>query len=388
MTSYGQNDDPGKWVLRAIGGWIVWNLLSSEARQRITRLIENALAAAEQQRIEQERVRQWHLRQWRLQQQALQQQAPAVQPPSQTPSEPEATVTASLGWGNSRPSNSASASARPSPSPVEQLIAQLGNAWRKFVLHPAVILILGKRGSGKSALAYWLLEMFRYQLLPYVVGVPVEAKRFLPDWISIAPSLEDVPPKSIVLIDEAYLRYHARGSMAAASIEMSRMVNLSRQRGQTLLFVTQEARQVDRNIASSASVVIFKEPSSIQLEFERPELRQPAQEAQAQFGILRGDKRSWSYVYAPDTDFKGMVESRLPSFWTAKLSTLFAVGQGTPARRQAVKPSIAERISRAQKLRTLDFSLSQIAADLGVSKATVINYLRGYPYSRGQRGAA
>ena len=126
--------------------------------------------------------------------------------------------------------------------------------------------------------------------------------------------------------------------------------------------------------------MIFKEPSSIQLEFERPELRQPAQEAQAQFGIVRGDKRSWSYVYAPDTDFKGMVESQLPSFWTTKLSTLFAAGQGTSAGRRVAKPSIAERIARAKEKRAQGFSLSEIAGDLGVSKATVINYLRDYPY--------
>ena len=384
MTSYGQNDDAGKWVLRAVGGWVVWNLLPEETRQRITRFLDNAIAAAEQRRIEEERAYRWRLYQWRLRQQALQQHAPPA--PSSVPASGETQDPPD--HANESPQTLAPARAGPSPSSAELLIAQLASAWRQVILHPAVVLILGKRGSGKSALAYSLLELFRYQLKPYVVGVPAEAKRFLPDWISIAPTLEDVPPGSIVLIDEAYLHYHARGSMAAASIEMSRMVNLSRQRGQTLLFVTQEARQVDRNIASSANVVIFKEPSSIQLEFERPELRQPAQEAQAQFGIVRGDKRSWSYVYAPDADFKGMVESQLPSFWTTKLSTLFAVGQGAPARRQAVKPSIAERITRAQKLRTLDFSLSQIAADLGVSKATVINYLRGYPYSRGQQGAA
>lgn len=380
MASYSEGDEWGKWALRGIGGWMAWNVLSEETRQRITRFIDNAIAAAEQRRIEEERAYQWRLYQWQLRQQALQ-QATDQQAPSARSSVPASGETQSPpDLANESPSTLAPASAGPSPSSAELLVAQLASSWRKVVVHPAVILILGKRGSGKSALAYWLLELFRYQLRPYVVGVSAEARRFLPDWIGIASSLEDVPPGAIVLIDEAYLQYHARGSMAAASVEMSRMVNLSRQRGQTLLFVTQEARQVDRNIASSANVVIFKEPSSIQLDFERPELRQPAQEAQAQFGIVRGDKRSWSYIYAPDADFKGMVESRLASFWTPKLSTLYAVGRGTPVSRQPVKSMLAERIARALKLRALNFSLSQIAADLGVSKATVINYLRDYPY--------
>ena len=61
--------------------------------------------------------------------------------------------------------------------------------WRQVIVHPSVVLILGKRGSGKSALAYRLLELHRYKLIPYVVGVPAGARRLLPDWIGIAPSL-------------------------------------------------------------------------------------------------------------------------------------------------------------------------------------------------------
>ena len=95
-----------------------------------------------------------------------------------------------------------------------------------------------------------MLELFRYVAKPYVVGVPASARNLLPAWVGLAPSLDDVPSKSIALIDEAYLHYHARGSMALESKAMSQMVNLSRQREQTLLFVSQEAWQVDRNIAA------------------------------------------------------------------------------------------------------------------------------------------
>ena len=46
--------------------------------------------------------------------------------------------------------------------------------WREVILPSSVVLILGKRGSGKSALAYRLLELFRYHKLPYVVAVPIQ----------------------------------------------------------------------------------------------------------------------------------------------------------------------------------------------------------------------
>ena len=87
--------------------------------------------------------------------------------------------------------------------------------WRDVIVPPSVVLILGKRGSGKSALGYRLLELFRYQLTRYVVGIPGNARKPLPKWIGIAPTLEELPMKAIALIDEVYLHYHARGSMAA-----------------------------------------------------------------------------------------------------------------------------------------------------------------------------
>ena len=140
--------------------------------------------------------------------------------------------------------------------------------WRDVVVPPAVMLIVGKRGSGKSALAYRILELLRYKLTPYVVGVGSQARKYLPDWIGMAPDLESLPFNTIALVDEAYLPYHSRRSMAEENMAMSQILNLSRQRNQTLIFVTQEARQVDRNIASSATVIVFKEMGMLQPEFD------------------------------------------------------------------------------------------------------------------------
>ena len=90
--------------------------------------------------------------------------------------------------------------------------------------------------------------------------------------------------------------FHARRSMAPDSTAMSQLVNLSRQRDQTLVFVSQEARQVDRNIASAASVVVFKDLGMLQLEFERRELGKLAAEARQSMAGINGDRRQWAYV--------------------------------------------------------------------------------------------
>jgi hypothetical protein len=277
-----------------------------------------------------------------------------------------------------KPEEATEVIALPACKPEAQI--EVDGRWREVIAHPSVVLILGKRGSGKSALGYRLLELCRYALTPYVLGLPKQGQKLLPDWIGTAQSLEDIPQKSIVLVDEAYLRYHARGSMAQESKAMTQFLNLSRQREQTLVFVSQEARQVDRNISSSASVVVFKDMGMLQIEFDRPELAKIATQAKQAIETIKGDRRRWSYLYSPNADFMGLLENDLPSFWTAKLSHAFAAGGESPATKPPKRMTLQERIQKALELHQGGLSLGQIAKMMGVSKGTAYNYVKGYPY--------
>jgi len=252
--------------------------------------------------------------------------------------------------------------------------------WMRVIRPPSVVLIVGKRGSGKSALAYWLMEQFKYSRAPYIVGAPSEARKLLPDWIGLVPSLEDLPTQSIAVMDEAYLYYHARQSTTERSTAMSQFLNLSRQRDQTLIFVSQEARQIDKNIVSAANVVIFKELGVLQLGFERSELRKLASKAQQALASIPGKKSRSSYVDSSDTDFHGLLENDLPSFWKPSLSRLFALGGSSRVIREVEKLAPEERSARAVELRSAGRSFTEIARELGVSKSTAVNYIKGYPY--------
>jgi hypothetical protein len=261
-----------------------------------------------------------------------------------------------------------------------EAIAEVDNRWREILVHPSVVLLLGKRGSGKSALGYRLLELFRYGLTPYVLGVPTRGRKLLPEWIGIAQGLDEIPAKSIVLVDEAYLRYHSKESLSPASREMSRILNLSRQRDQTFIFVTQEARQVDKNIASSANVVVFKDLGMLQLEFDRPELNGIANQAKQAFTGVAGDRRRWSYIYSPDAGFMDLLENSLPSFWDSRLSRIFVAG-AEPSPLQLPKPvTLEQRIQKAKELHQQGQSYSKIGKTLNVTKGTAYNYVNGYPY--------
>lgn len=267
----------------------------------------------------------------------------------------------------------------PSSPRVPQDIATVENelVWRRLTPHPSTIVIGGGRGSGKSALAYKLLEQERSLHPPFVVNPPAKAARLLPEWIGIVNSIEDIPPGSTALVDEAYIQYHSRDSHAANRPELALALNLARQRNITLIFVAQELRQIDKNIVSVADVIVFKQPAALQLEFERPEIRKIAEPAAAEFASVEGDRRRWSYVFAPHADHAGLIRNSLPSFWTPSLSRAFAdVGSPPAIKRRGRKLSIQERRVLVRAKRELGWSLAQIARFIGVSKATIVNDLK------------
>ena len=353
-------------VLGGLVGWATWRSMSDERKQQMMSVLNDlgtAFVDADQRRRDE--AVQAYVRQ---QQQAAnpfvypeqrQGPAPAVPTPNPQPTRQDRPVFSETRDTDSR--------------------------WRGIVGHPSVVLILGKRGSGKSALGYRLIEQFRYIARPFVVGVPASARKLLPDSIGIASDLETVPPKSIVLVDEAYLHYHARGSTARESTAMSQIVNLSRQREQTFIFVSQEARQVDRNIASSANVLVFKDLGMLQLEFDRREFNKLAEQAKQAFAALPGDKRRHGFVYAPDSDFLGMMENELPSFWKPSLSKLFAADAAPSRARAPKRMTPAEKAEIAKEMHAAGASYKDIVEALGVSKGTVVNYLKGYPYRKPPR---
>jgi hypothetical protein len=47
-------------------------------------------------------------------------------------------------------------------------------------------------------------------------------------------------------------------------------------------------------------------------------------EARKMFTAIVKDKNKWSYVYAPESNFAGMMQNSLPTFWTSGLSKAYA----------------------------------------------------------------
>lgn len=263
-----------------------------------------------------------------------------------------------------------------SPVPLQYVKTINDSKWLEIIPDPSVVVILGRRGSGKSALGHRLLELSRYRSLPFVLGIPQQALKYLPEWLGVVNSPEEAPDGSTLLVDEAYIRYSARDSQKQTSRDMSHILFQSRHRNQTLIFVSQQARTIDKNIASTYDVLIIKNPEPGQAKFERREIKDIVELATERFSNIQKDKTKWSLVHSPACNFSDMLTSELPSYWNDRLSKMYAFPGPAIPQKPARKMSKADKVKRAKMLWKMGMNITQITRDIGVrSRTTVYKYL-------------
>lgn len=188
---------------------------------------------------------------------------------------------------------------------------------RKLLKKSLILLVIGKRGSGKTAAGMKFLELFHHKTHKqcYVLGYS-DVK--LPGWVKKVDDVEQAKINSTVLIDEGALSFSARESMKDANKAISRIMAIARHKNLTLIFVSQNSAMIDVNVLRLVDTLILKEPSLLQARFERKALRDIYGEIT--FDNLK-DKESHLFIY--DDDFQGMVRFDLPIFWSDAISTSF-----------------------------------------------------------------
>jgi hypothetical protein len=180
-----------------------------------------------------------------------------------------------------------------------------------------IILIFGKRGSGKSALGFRVMENIHAKKNRpcFVLGVKQDV---LPKWIISVDSMDEVKGGGVVLVDEGALSFGARESMKGTNKEVGKLMAIARHKGLTLLFITQNTGMIDKNVLQLADTLLIKEGSLLQLEMERTAIKKFYKKAHDAFSSLPSKRKK--YVYVIDGDFEGVVETTLPSFWSTKVS--------------------------------------------------------------------
>ena len=200
---------------------------------------------------------------------------------------------------------------------VKQMSGEYSYLENKLMNESIIALVFGKRGSGKSALGFRLLENIHHKTgrKCFVLGVSQEN---MPEWISPIENIEDAPQGSALLVDEGAISFGSRDSMSKTNKGLAGILAIARHKNLTVLFITQNTGMIDKNVLKLSDMLLVKQGSLLQLEMERPEIKKFYEKADSAFKKLEGDKRG--FVYLIDSDFEGAVSHSLPSFWTESLS--------------------------------------------------------------------
>ena len=185
-----------------------------------------------------------------------------------------------------------------------------------------IVLVIGRRGSGKTAFGMRLLEAFDRQVLGrgcYAIGY--EAAE-LPAWIHKIEDVYSAPSNSVVLVDEGAILFSARDSQSEANKGVGKLMAVARHKNLSLFLITQNTAMIDVNVLRLADTLIVKQPSLMQMKFERKQLRDLYVKAVPEFETFQGIAKKQNF-YVIDDEYQGFMSAGLPEFWTEKISRSF-----------------------------------------------------------------
>jgi len=214
----------------------------------------------------------------------------------------------------------------------------------KFIPYPGVILLMGERGMGKSVEAHWIgAALHKAHDIPAVLHLPnipdklrKRINSMLPPWMRVVTRREDWPHGGVVIYDEAAQSAHARRTQSKDAVALDNLISISRQRQQTIIFISHHSRKLDPNVVHEVDQIHWKQPTYAHQLFERDEIADFSMKAFDFFVALR-EGAPWrecservkrkvkSTTLALDMqDFKfATFTNGLPDYWNEDLSCIF-----------------------------------------------------------------
>ncbi len=200
---------------------------------------------------------------------------------------------------------------------VEEIQGDLGVFESRLYSRKSLIgLILGARGTGKSAAGMRLLENFhaKTKRMVYCMGFD---RKDLPKWITPVESLDQIKNNAFILVDEGGIEFSSRSSMSSANKLLSDLLLISRHKDLSVLFISQNSSNIEVNTLRQSDYLLLKPPSLLQLDFERKKIKKIYEDVKENFRKHRKD-RGLTYVYSDQ--YVGFVSNGLPSFWSENVS--------------------------------------------------------------------
>ncbi|MCL6500824.1 MAG: hypothetical protein K6T16_02210 [Candidatus Pacearchaeota archaeon] len=191
--------------------------------------------------------------------------------------------------------------------------------YNKIVRYSLITLITGKRGSGKTSLGMTLLAVLNsFGKKCYAIGFD---KAKLPNWLKKSETLEKVPNNSAVLVDEGAIVYSSRDSMKDSNKMLGKLMAIARHKNLSLVLIAQNSAMLDVNVLRLADVLLLKEPSLLQTEFERKALQKIYEKIKP---LFQKQQQREKFFYVWSDEFQGLLGYELPKFWNESISKSFS----------------------------------------------------------------
>lgn len=209
-----------------------------------------------------------------------------------------------------------------------------------------ITVVLGKRGSGKTAWAIRSGEIAQRYFKRKVALFQIEYPE-----LKTVYDLSEVENGTYLIVDEAELFFHSRRGLSRQNVNISKLMAISRHKDLTLVFVTQSSNLVDKTILQLADYLIVKEPSIFSISLERTGFYQLISFAKSYFASLPDYLKRQVYLTQSDAIYNFLwqkfshyaryfpryyveavirqysiirAKNRLPSRWSEEVSKSFA----------------------------------------------------------------
>lgn len=250
------------------------------------------------------------------------------------------------------------------------------NQWDSIIQPKSSYLLTGDVGTGKSALAYYIMETYgqRYGLTPTVVGLPKDKRHLVPDSFGFISGFSEIAARenAIVFIDEADIQLPLDSNKNKE--EVVNFLSLPRQRKQIFILAYHFPRLVKGTYLPFFSGFLFKRPPYL-IEFATKqgsaEMLKMMERANERFGELPIDLnekpipgehpvviKKNTYVVAPRIRWQGMLENPLASFWSQELSEIWS---GTDVGERIKQPDLFTEVEKFLKAKRIEDEETQPA---------------------------
>lgn len=200
----------------------------------------------------------------------------------------------------------------------------------KSLPEPAVILIVGRRGSGKDVTAHQAArELSRCN----TCKIPVYTKYI---YVDLKPEKYGLPEyfrmfdrkfyeSTIILLSDAHLSLYSREWGTDFNKTMDKIQTIARHRNIDIIYTTQQTRRLDINIVAGVDCILFKEPSLMAYKFERQEIKDMTEQTKTYFSD-KPKKWKWEHALAfTHTGIHKVENIKKPYYWTEELSKAYGM---------------------------------------------------------------